>query len=619
MKNTLLTISTLILVLALSACSVNSSATVSAVVDSGGSSSTTSNTTNIPSTASPSVPEALAENSSVHEDANDYSWESANVVSISLEGNTISTSGLGVVVDGSTATITAAGTYSLSGSLNDGQIIVNTESNAIVRLILNGVDIYSSTSAPIYIQKSEETMIVLAEGSQNTIVDSTDYILENSDSDEPNAAIFSTSDLTIYGGGSLSVEGNYNDGIASKDGLIIASGTITVEAVDDGIRGKDYLVVENGVITVNAGGDGLKADNAEDATKGFISIEAGVLNITSAGDAITAETDVMVSGGEFTITSGGGSNAWVDENTSAKGIKGLVSVNIDYGSFTFDCADDAIHSNGTITINNGTFDIATGDDGMHADASLTINGGTIQISESYEGLESAVISLNGGEIHIASSDDGINVASGNDGSGVNPGFGGGRPGGPGQDTFNYSGDTYLYINGGYIYVDANGDGLDINGAIVMTGGTVLVNGPTENMNGALDYDAGFTISGGFLVAVGSAGMAQAPGQASSQNSLLINFSSTIPAGTLIHIQNSAGEEILTFSPTKRYQSLAFSSAELVNGETYTISYGGSSSGSQADGLYQGGSYSSGSQYTSFTVSGTVTMIGATGGGMRMRP
>ena len=102
--------------------------------------------------------------------------------------------------------------------------------------------------------------------------------------------------------------------------------------MDDGIRGKDYLVVEDGVITVKAEGDGLKSDNAEDATKGFISIEAGVLNITAGGDAITAQTDVMVSGGEITVTSGGGSGAWADETVSAKGIKGVVSVNIDGGT-----------------------------------------------------------------------------------------------------------------------------------------------------------------------------------------------------------------------------------------------------------------------------------------------
>ncbi len=190
----------------------------------------------------------------------------------------------------------------------------------------------------------------------------------------------------------------------------------------------------------------------------------------------------------------------------------------------------------------------------------------------------------------------------------------GEAAGRGRMRSTTTGDYYLYINGGYIYVDADGDGLDINGAIAMTGGTVLVNGPTENMNGALDYDGGFSLSGGFLVAAGSAGMAQAPDGSSSQNSLLINLNGSLPAGTLIHIQNSAGEDILTFAATKQYQSIAFSSPELVNGETYTVYYGGSSSGSLVDGLYQDGAYSAGTELTSFTVSGVVTMIGSGGGG-----
>ena len=166
-------------------------------------------------------------------------------------------------------------------------------------------------------------------------------------------------------------------------------------------------------------------------------------------------------------------------------------------------------------------------------------------------------------------------------------------------------------------IDAEGDGLDSNGGIVMTGGVVLVNGPTNNGNGAMDYNAGFNISGGFLVAVGSSGMAMAPDQTSSQNSLLLNFNNVLSAGTLIHIQNSAGEDILTFAPTKQIQSVALSSPDLVTGETYEVFTGGSSTGTNTDGLFEGGSYSGGTSYTSFTVSSVVTAIGSTGmmGGM----
>lgn len=563
------------------------------------------------------VNETLAENSEVEDDENNYSWDNADVIPITLNGDSVSADAEGVVVSGGSVTITKAGTYSLSGTLTDGQVIVKTDDEEPVRLIFNGVDLHSSTSAPVFISQAKSAVIVLAGQTENLVTDSDSYVFPSAEEDEPNAAIFSKSDLTIFGEGSLTVTGNYADGIASKDGLIITSGTITVTALDDGIRGKDYVAIKDGVITIDTQGDGLKSDNEEDAAKGFVSITGGVISITSGGDAITAQTDVTVSDGEFTLTSGGGSSKWVDETMSAKGIKGVVNVNIDGGIFTIDSADDAIHSNGNITINAGSFYILSGDDGMHADSTLTINDGIIQIIKSYEGLESSVISINKGITHITSSDDGINVAGGNDASGMGHGMGPGgqQQPGHGPEAFTYEGDYYLYVNGGSIIVDAGGDGIDSNGAIEMTGGVVIVNGPTEQMNGALDYMGSFTISGGTLIAVGSSGMAQAPSGSSSQNSVLINLTSTQQAGTLIHIQNQAGEDILTFSPAKQIQSIAFSSPELEQGSTCNIYLGGSSSGTAVDGLYESGDFTGGEQYASLTIEGTVTTLG----GGRNRP
>jgi hypothetical protein len=626
---------TLVLALTLVACSVVGSVTTSdtssAISSNTTSSSTTTSQAISVATAATSVDEALAENSETHENAEDYVWDSSTETAIVLNGDSITISGDGVSVDGSKATITSPGTYNISGTLSDGQIVVNTEEKQVVRLILNGVDINSSTSAPIDIINAEETIIILADNTENFVSDGASYVFDDPTAEEPSAAIFSNGDLSFSGNGSLTVNGNFNDGVSSDDGVIIAGGTLMVNAVDDGIRGKDYLVVENGNITVNAGGDGLKSDNEEDAASGYILVENGVLNVTAGGDAINAQTDVMIKEGIFTISAGGGSSYRADEATSAKGIKGTANVNIDGGTFEIDASDDALHSNGNITINDGTFTLATADDGMHADSTLVVNGGNIQITNSYEGIESAVITLNGGNIHIVASDDGINVAGGGDGSGFNadfaqggrqPGGPGSRPdfgGGPGQDAFAAFGDYHLYINGGYVAIEASGDGIDANGTIEMTDGVVLVNGPTEQMNGALDH-AGFTMTGGYLVAAGSSGMAMAPSQTSSQYSVLIYFESTQPAGTLVHIQNSAGEEILTFAPSKEYQSLAFSSADLVDGETYTIYVGGSSTGTATDSLVQDGTYTPGVQYTSFTVSGMVTTVGSGGGGFqRQRP
>ncbi|MBN8637203.1 MAG: carbohydrate-binding domain-containing protein [Anaerolineae bacterium] len=522
-----------------------------------------------------------------HADPEDYVWDSADVTQIAISDGAITVDGTGATANGSTVTITAAGNYSFSGSLTDGQIIVDTEDDGFVRLILNGVTISNSSSAPIYAANADDVMIVLADSTTNVITDSPNYVFASAEEDEPNAAVFSMADLTIYGNGSLTVNANYNDGIASKDGLVIASGTITVNAVDDGVRGKDYLVIDTAALTISAGGDGLKSDNEEDAGAGYIAITNGTFNITAGGDAISAYTSVQISDGQFALVTGGGSTASIADTESAKGIKSDLSVQIDGGTFTINAADDALHSNGSVTINGGTLTRASNDEGVHADAALTVNGGAITITDSYEGIESAVITLNGGSVSLNASDDGVNASSGAAG-------------------------TYLYINGGYLAVNASGDGLDANGAITMTGGVVVVNGPTEQMNGALDFDNGFTMTGGWLVAAGSAGMVQTLNNTSTQPSLRLNFTATQAAGTLVHIQSSDGTDVLTFAPSKAYQSITFSSPELTQG-TYDVYLGGSADGTVTDGVYSGGSYTGGTLYTNFTVSSVITTVGSAGG------
>lgn len=580
-------------------------------VESGAGNATTAATTAVVAAAD-SVADAMAQNSEDHEGADDYARKGAEAVEIALNGDSIAVDGEGAAVDGSKATIASAGTYRLTGSLADGQIIVDTEDKETVILVLSGIDISSSTSAPIYVASAKKTVIVLAAGTTNHLSDGESYTLADAAEDEPNAAIFSKGDLTISGDGSLTVDANYKDGIASKDGLIIAGGTIAVTAEDDGIRGKDYVIIKGGNITVNAGGDGLKSDNEEDATKGYIMIEDGVVDVTAGGDAITAQTDVLVSDGEIILASGGGSDGHIDESASAKGIKGVVSVVIDGGIFTIDSADDAIHSNGSVAIQGGSFTLTTGDDGVHADATVEVNGGDVRIADSYEGIESAMITINDGEIRVVSSDDALNVAGGIDGSGTNPGpeRGGGPGARPAQDGFTSSGRYYLYVNGGTTVLDAAGDGLDINGSVVMTDGVLIVNGPIEQMNGALDYDGSLVITGGTLVAVGSAGMAQAPDESSTQASLLVNLSTTQPAGALVHVRTTEGDELLTFAPAKAYQSIVFSSPELVEGATVDVYTGGNSTGTVTDGLYQGGTYAPGAKAGSLTLSGIVTRAGS---------
>ena len=238
----------------------------------------------------------------------DSSVSHSDMSYIKLEGDSITFEGSGATVSGNILTITSAGAYSISGTLNDGQVIVDTEDKEKVELVLNGADITCSTSAPIYVSNAEKTVMTLADGTENHVTDGTSYVFEDAE-DEPNAAVFSKDDLTINGKGSLTVNANYNNGIASKDDLKITGGSITVNAVNDGIKGRDSIAVKDGTITINAGGDGMQANNDEDAEKGYVVIEGGTLDITAGLDGIQAETSLLVSGGGIAITSGGGSVA----------------------------------------------------------------------------------------------------------------------------------------------------------------------------------------------------------------------------------------------------------------------------------------------------------------------
>ncbi len=554
-------------------------------------------------------------------------WKNENPVYIELNGSKAVLNGSGAVLNGSKITINKAGVYVISGKLDNGQIIVDTKDKDTVKLVLNGMEINCNDSAPIYVKNAEKTVVTLAEGTQNLVTDGKKYVFPDSETDEPNAAIFSKDSLTINGAGMLTVRGNYRDGITSKDSFRITGGNINVYSVDDGLRGKDMMIVKDGSITVEAGGDGIKATNDTDTSKGFVALEGGKYKITSGADAIQAKTNVLVMGGEFSISSGGGSANGIDkkandqrgpwenrdntaskseeaESQSAKAIKSSGDISITGGTINIDSADDAIHCNNNAAISGGDISITSGDDGIHADSSITIKDGNINISKSYEGIESKLISVSGGEIHVVSIDDGINVAGGNDGSSVQ--------GRPGRNNFSESGDNKLDISGGYVSVNALGDGLDANGSMYMSGGTVVVSGPTNNWNGALDYDGVFEMSGGFLAAAGSSGMAQAPSEQSKQYSVIMNYSNVQQAGTLVHLEDSEGKTILTYAPDKEYQSVVICSPELKKDKKYTLYTGGTSTGSVSDGLYTNGAYKNGTKVVDFTISKAVTWMSETG-------
>lgn len=515
------------------------------------------------STASTSdIATLLDDNKSSHEEDGDYTYESSEVSEIAL--NDVST------------TISSAGVYKISGTISDGQLIVEAGDDDIVKLILDGIDITSSTSAPIFITNASKVIIFLEEDSINTLADSS--------SNEEKGTLLSKTDLSITGTGTLEITSNLNDALRSNDGLIIKSGIFNITSADDTIRGKDYLIIEDGTFTLDAVGDALKSDNEDDEDRGYIYISGGEFDIKSESDGLQAQSDLLISGGIFDIETAGGSELIISDDVSAKALKSNLNIILDGGIFSIDSADDAIHSDDSIVINAGEYSIASSDDAIHSEVSLEINGGEFDITKSYEGLESALITINNGYIDITASDDAINVAGDSNSS------------------------IYeLYINGGFTIIDSDGDGLDANGYIYMSDGVVIVNGPTSSANSAIDYDKTFDISGGVMVAVGSSNMANTGSSSSTQKSILVKFNSTLSANSLITLKNSSNEILVTFEASKNFQSLAFSSEDITN-DTYSLYTGGSVVGTSYSGIYKNPVYTAGTLSKTFTVSSTVTTV-----------
>lgn len=452
-------------------------------------------------------------------------YDPAEAVAIGLEGDAIRCEAAQVTVDGSTATITAAGTYRLSGSLSDGRVVVDADKTAKVQLVLDGVDITCATSAAIYVKQADKVFVTLAEGSRNTLANTAAFVAV--DDNNIDAVLFSKEDLTLNGGGSLTVTAAYGHGIVSKDDLVITGGSYTVTAAGHGIAGKDSLRGAGGTLALTAGKDGLHAENADDATLGFLYVADGTFTITAEGDGLSASAGLQWEQGSLTVCSGGGSANAVQKAEDMFGPGGWSQSSSATSSDT--TSAKGLKSTGDMLISGGTIQVDAADDALHSNADLTVAGGNDQ-------------SGYGGDM---------------------------RP-----DTFATDADAYIRIAGGTLVVDADGDGVDSNGGLYVSGGETYVSGPTNGGNGALDYNGEATITGGIFVATGTTGMAQNFGNGSTQGAMLVNTGGD-GAGQMT-LQDSDGNTLLSRQLTKSYNSIVISCPGLQEGGSYTLTAGGQS-------------------------------------------
>ena len=514
-----------------------------------------------------------------------------------------------------TVKITAEGTYVVSGEHES--ITVSAPDTAKVRIILKNATVSNTSGPAIYIEKADKVFITACEGTVNTLSDGTSYTGDFKDTNV-DGAIFSKTDLTLNGEGTLNITGNCKCGVVSKDDLIICGLSLTVKSTGCALEGKDCVKIKDAAITVSAGGDGIRSTNTEKSNKGFVYIETGNIDITSGNDGIQAATVLKAANGSIKITAGGGAadtkqnsggrnmpgfggnTQTTDDEESTKGLKAGSLILIDEGSFEVSSKDDSFHSNGDIEINGGSFTAAAGDDGFHADNNLIINGGSITVSRSYEGLEGQKVTVTGGDIDITASDDGINAASSSSSSST-----GGRPG-------SSDSNALITIGGGYIVVNASGDGIDSNGNVVISGGTLLVSGPADSGNGAFDYDDEATVSGGTVILCGSSGMAQGFSDKSEQASFMYTLDNSASAGSSVALTDEKGNVLASFIPAKQYNNIVITSPSLKNGSSYKLVIGGTVSGADKNGFASSGSVSSAAQTLDIKLTGTTTTIGSGG-------
>jgi len=494
----------------------------------------------------------------------DIDWRNESYTDIQLADGRSTASNSHVKIEGDSITISEEGTYVLSGSLTNGQIIIDAPTDAKLRLVLNGATIHYDTSAAIYIKEADKVFITLAEGSENTLSNTRDFIAV--DENNIDAVVFSKGDLTFNGKGALTIKASYGQGVVSKDDLVFTGGSYHITAANHGLEGKDSVRIEAGSFTIVSGKDGIHAENGDDAALGFIFISAGTIDITAEGDGLEAGASLEIEGGVFRLTTGGGSSSLNNnETTGGKGLKAQGDLLIYGGTFTIDASDDTLHSNGNLLIDEGNFTLASGDDGIHADGKTVINGGEINITGSYEGIGGLSIDITGGEISIVAQDDGLNAAGGNDGSGA--------MGRWGKDNFTADSASYINISGGKITINASGDGVDSNGNLYVSGGETYVSGPENSGNGALDYNGSAEITGGIFVAAGSSGMAQNFGASSTQGAILFNSTNRQQGGSTILLKDESGKVIVSYTPEKQYQSVVVSAPEIQVEGTYLLEMG----------------------------------------------
>ena len=549
---------TLLAALALTGCSTTSNALASGttVADSSvGTTATTSSATATDTAASSSsfstnVKSGEKLDVDTHYSEQDLSWDTSSETAIDLSNPTATD---GVTVEDGTLTITKAGTYKLSGEYQ-GQIKVETADSDAVRLVLDNANITNSSGAALNVVNADEVILYSASGTTNTISDGADYTATGED--DPDAVVYSKADMTIAGEGTLKVNGNHEDGIHTSDGLVIASGTLEVNAANTGIKGKDYVDILGGTINVTAQQDGIKSTNDTDEGKGWTRLSNGTVTVNAGDDGFKASRVVEISGGSLTVEQS-------DEGIEAQ------YINVFGGDVNVTSADDGMNASLKTSDSESTDSSANTSDTANQQQNNQQQGslpggqqsGTSNQQQQGTGQPPAM----SGTSQDGTSQNGT-TGTGQQGMGQPPQ--GGMPGG-GGGTFEVI-DAAINVSGGHVTVNAEGDGIDSNGVTTLSGGTLIVNGPSQGGNAALDTNGDLLLNGATVLSGSTADMFEAPSTNSTSGYLKLTNSSGFEQGSTVQVADSSGKVVANYKVTKsNVQLVLVSSSSIVKGQSYT--------------------------------------------------
>ena len=566
------------------------------------------------------------------QDDEDESWKN-NTGTIDLDN--VEVTGDGISVSDNVITISKGGDFEVTGTLDDGQIVIDTEEK--VKLRLSGMSLTNKNGSAVYVKNADKAYITLTDNTENTLTDGENY---TSGDENEKGCITSRDNLEIKGSGSLTVNGNYNHGIFSSNSIEIGNGNINVNAKNDGIHANDTLAISGGTVNVTAKGDGLQAEEILDISDGEVNVTTTTSTSNDFGGRVEMKDSLQMTDDEiqsmreqmnnnqFTQTEESDDS----EDTSSKGIKADWMLDISGGEVTVNSTDHAIHCTSDINITGGTLNLSSeSKKGISGHGDVTIDDGDITITKSTEGIESKkILTINGGNIDITASDDGLN--SGGTGANQNGGFGGGtnmqggQQGGRGQigrrnsngqggnqmtppnmqqaEGNEQDSEHHIQINGGNIKIVADADGIDSNGSLFINGGTVTVDAQPTGAESAFDTDGAFIVNGGTIIGVSGSGMDESPNSYSAQNVILAYTTSQISAGDEVKITDSNGKTIAEYTAVKGGSKIVYSSDKLKTGETYTV-------------------YASGEEVGSAEIESSITKIGTKsnsgfGGGHRQK-